>query len=55
MKAVSMRSTWFELIQSLATLEIPCQLVSKLQWILNTQRSASFDYDPVANRLDAVS
>ena len=55
MKTVSTRSTWFELIQSLATLEIPSQLVSKLSWILNTQRSAGFEYDPEANRQDAVS
>ena len=56
MKTVSMRSTWFELIQSLATLEIPGQLVSKLSWILNTQKkkTTAFEYDPEANRLEAV-
>ena len=54
-KEVPMKSIWLELIQSLATLEISGQLVSKLHWIVNTQKKKSIGYNPETNRIDAVS
>ena len=56
LKAVSVRSTWLELIQSLATFNVPIQLPPKLVWMLeNRKKMDEFEYDRETNRLDAVS
>lgn len=57
LKAASMRSIWFELMHSLATFNIPIQLILKLRWLLENRvkKDDGLDYDSQTNRLDAVS
>lgn len=57
LKAITLRSIWLELIQSLAILDIPVQLVIKLRWVFErrSKKGVGFEYDPETNSLDAVS